>query len=153
MKIPTCDVLNRLLRRAWSIIAYSDTTQTRFFLALTAAMWTVALLLPGDSFTRATFTYMAAMSGDHAEIKWTTAFGVYSMLAFWRVFSSVRHKWISIIINAIGVALYSTVAFSVVTLPGIPFPAGAAAHCSIALAALWVMIRTQVNSIPGWRDE
>ncbi len=147
--------LGCLIGRLWYLIAYADTTQTRFFLAIVASLWVGALLLPGDSFARPTFIYMAAIAGDDAELKWTIVFAVYAAAAFYGVFARGTGSWLATVINALGLVLFSAVAWSVATLSGVPFPAGAAAHCGIAMAAMWVLIRTHANSPPpgnqpGW---
>lgn len=142
-----------LAGRVWKLVAYSDTAQTRFFLAIAAALWCIALALPGDSFTRPTFAYMRAIAGPHAELKWLGAFALYAVAASWRLFSSAPGKASSLVINSLGVAIFSSVAFAVATLPGVPFPAGSAAHVAIALAAMWVLVRTHVNSPAGWEHD
>lgn len=145
--------LGCLAGRVWYLVAFSDTTQTRLFLVMAAALWVIALAIPGDSFTRPTFAYMSAIVGPHAEMKWLAAFAIYALTGAWRIFSSAPGRVSSLVINALGVALFSAVAFSVATLPGVPFPAGSAAHVAIALAAMWVLVRTHVNSPTGWRHD
>lgn len=144
-----------LLGRVWFLFAHSETLTTRAFLIITAMLWVAALALPGDSFTRATFAYMATIAGPDAELKWLVAFAVYCLAASWRLFSDYKGKWSlsALIVNTFGVVLFSAVALSVAVLPGVPFPAGAAAHTSIALASVWVLVRTNVNSSPGWKHE
>lgn len=136
--------------RMWHLIAYSKTTQTRFLLFIAASLWSVALMLPGDSFARPTFAYMAAIA---PEPWWTVAFGFYAVVTFLRIFSDWNGHITALVINAFGAALFCAVAFAVVTLPGTNFPAGAAAHCSIALASIWVLVRTHVNSPGDWQHD
>jgi hypothetical protein len=139
--------------RMWYLVAFSDTTQTRFFLGITALLWALALIMPGDSFSRPTFAYMSMLAGDNAEEKWTAAFALYAVLDIWLVFYYVRTKYVSFLVNVFGVLLFTSVAYAVGTLSGEPFPAGVAAHCGVALAAVWVLIRTHVNSPVGWRHD
>lgn len=146
-------VLGLLLGRFARLALRDDTTQTRFFLGLVAWLWVGALLVPGDSFSRPTFAYMSSIAGDYAELKWTIAFALYGFFDLWLVFYYVHAKYVSVIINTCGVLLYSSIAFAVATLSGEPFPAGVAAHAGIALAAVWVLIRTGVNSPTGWRHD
>jgi hypothetical protein len=136
--------------RLWYLVAYSDTTQTRFFLCITAMLWAAALALPGDSFSRPQFAYMRALASEGV---WMLAFVLYAGAIFWRVFSDRRRQRIAMIVNAVGVTLFSSVAFSISTLPISPIPAGAAAHWAIALAALWVFVRTNINGWNGWRHD
>ena len=148
--------IGNLWERFWYLFAWSETLTMRAFLVITALFWVAALSLPGDSFTRATFAYMASLAGEHAEMKWLVVFAIYAVAATWRLFSnhdSGQWSLTAIVVNTLGVVLYSSVAFSVAVLPGVPFPAGAAAHASIACAAVWVLVRTNVNSSPGWKHE
>lgn len=142
----------RLVGRLWWLIAYSDTTQTRFFLAVAATLWALALALPGDSFSRPTFAYMQAIA---PECVWMAGFALYSGIGFWRVFATRAVPCVAFLANVYGLCVFSAVAFCVVTVGGQdhPFPAGGAAHCAVALAAAWVLVRTNVNSPQGWRHD
>jgi len=145
--------LGLIAGRLWYLVAYSDTTQTRFFLGIVALLWVAGLLVPGDSFSRPTFEYMRDMAGADAEQKWTVAFAIYGVVNMFLVFHHVRFRGVALIVNSVGVVLFASVAFAVATLSGEPFPAGAAAHCGVALAAIWVLVRTHINSPPGWRHD
>lgn len=142
--------LGKVTGRLWFIVAFSNTIQTRLFLVIAAALWAAALLLPGDSFARPTFAYMAAVAPEGA---WTAAFALYAAVTFIRIFSEWNGHVMALIINVVGASLFSAVAFAVITIPGPSFPAGAAAHCAIALAALWVLVRTSVNSPMDWQHD
>lgn len=142
--------IGKIAGRLWHLIAYSKTTQTRFHLFIAASLWALALSLPGDSFARPTFAYMAAIA---PEAWWTAAFAIYAVVTFIRIFTDWNGHATALIINAVGATLFCAVAFAVITLPGPNFPAGSAAHCALALASIWVLIRTHVNSPKDWQHD
>lgn len=142
--------LGKIVGRLWYIVAFSNTMQTRLFLVIAATLWACALLVPGDSFARPTFAYMAAIA---PEPWWTATFALYAAVTFVRIFSDWNGRVAALVINGVGAALFSAIAFAVVTLPGKNFPAGSAAHCAIALAAVWVFVRTHVNSPRDWQHD
>lgn len=139
-----------IVGRLWYLIAYSNTTQTRFFLALTASFWAGMLAIPGDSFSRPQFGYMRAIAPEGA---WMLAFVIYAGATYWRVFADTPRPMAGFVVNGLGLVLFAAVAVSIGTLPITPVPAGAAAHFTIALAALWVFVRTNINSPKGWRND
>ncbi len=143
-------VVGKFVGRLWYVVARSNTIQTRMLLFITATLWASALALPGDSFARPTFAYMARIASEDC---WIAAFSLYAVVSFLRMFSDWNAPAWAFIINVLGATLFCTVAFSVVTLPGQNFPAGSAAHCAIALASIWVLIRTHVNSPTGWQHD
>lgn len=151
---PTRGPVRRVLGRMWWLIAYSETAPVRFFLAQAAALWAVALMLPGDSFNRPTFAYAQVMAPEGV---WCVAFGLYAVAAFWRVFTDAQPGggMCALAVNTVGLFLFSAMAFCVLSVGrgGVEFPAGSAAHLSIAMAAMWVLVRTHVNSPRGWLND
>jgi hypothetical protein len=142
--------LGKFTGRLWFLIAYTNTMQTRFLLCIAATAWVVGLSLPGDSFSRPTFRYMAALASEHT---WLVGFGGYAVATFVRIFSDWNGRLAAFAINGFGATLFSAVAFAVATVPGETVPPGAASHLAIAAAAVWVLIRTHVNSAGGWQHD
>src|SRR6188768_4210341 len=86
--------------RLCDLILHSDTTPTRFGLAVAALFWTIGLLVPGDTMTRPVYRFMGEVL---PEIGWTVLWGTYAALMFWRVFTITEGKslW-PFIVNAFG---------------------------------------------------
>lgn len=139
-----------ILGRLWSLIAYSDTTPTRFMLAGAGMMWGFFLFLPGATFDRPVYRYMAMLAG---ETHWAALWLTYSLLMWWRIFSaSNAHLW-SLVINILGAMLYTTTSVSIYLTLTYPFPAAIATELILALAAGWVLVRTNINPEGGWRRD
>lgn len=139
------------MKRLWSLIAYSDTTPTRFMLALAATSWCILLAVPGDTFDRPVYKYMALVAGDHAEAKWCIFWGLHSAGMWWRTFSARPSLYWALAINSLGLALFGSAAISILTALTYPLPAAVAADFVMAAAAFWVLVRTHINSEHGWR--
>lgn len=142
-----------LVRRLWSLIAFSDTTPTRFLLGLCATSWAGGLLLPGQSLDREAYHYFAAMLGAHADQKFAAVWAVYAALTFWRIFSPVPRPAIALAINIAGAMLFASVPLEVYVVRSYPFPIGIAPHIVVAWAAAWVAVRTNINPARGWRAD
>lgn len=135
------------------MVAHSDTTPTRFMLALCATIWALMLLAPGDTFDRPVYRYMAQVAGNHAEEKWTALFSLYAAGLYWRIFSSVsRPKW-AFAIHTLGVVLFTSSAVAIMLTRADPLPAAVSSDFVVAMAAFWVLVRTQVNQRDGWRND
>lgn len=142
-----------LRRRLFQLIAYSDTTPTRFFLALTATMWCVTLALPGDTFLHPVYYAMVAVTfgSVHSEEVWSGLWGILAAGMWWRTFSSTPAPRAAIAINALSVALYSVSTYSVLAYRLWPFPAMMVPGLACVAASAWILVRTHVNSENGWR--
>jgi len=141
------------LPRLWSLIAHSDTTPTRFMLAITASMWAILLAWPGDTSERPTYAYMVSIAGNHAELKWCTLWALHAGGMWWRIFSSTPSASWALAIHTLGLALFSSAAIGVAMTITPPVPAATAPDFVLALAAFWVLVRTHINSERGWRDD
>lgn len=139
-----------VLGRLWSLIAYSDTTPTRFSLAMSSAVWAVMLFLPGDTFERPVYRYMALLG---PEWLWGFLWALYSVLMFWRVFSSTKRSRWAIVTNILGMMLYWCTTVAVYLTLTYPVPAALAVDIVMSLCAAWVLIRTNVNPEGGWRRD
>ena len=145
--------MTTFLRRLWSLIAYSDTTPTRFMLALTASTWAFLLAWPGDTFDRPVYRYMLAIAGDHAEIKWCVLWAIHATGMWWRIFSGRPRPYWALAIHSLGVILFSCAAIAIFLTLTHPLPAAAAPDFIMAIASFWVLVRTHINSEPGWRND
>lgn len=142
-----------VLWRLWSLVAYSDTTPTRFMLAFAASLWAMLLYLPGDTFSRPVYRLMAELAGENAELKWAALWTVHAVGMWWRVVAKKPRPYIAFCINSLGVLLFSGAAYSIFFTLTFPLPAAIAPDIVLALAAFWVMVRTSVNSEQGWRGD
>ena len=143
----------RIFWRAWSLVAYSDTTPTKFMLAIAATCWAVLLYWPGDTFTRPVYKYMAEVAGADAELKWAALWTIHAAGMWWRTFANKPRPYIAFCVNSLGVLLFSGAAYSIFFTLTYPIPAAIAPDIVLALAAFWVMLRTSVNSEDGWRGD
>ncbi len=139
-----------VLGRLWSLIAYSDTTPTRFMLGLAGACWSLLLFAPGDTFNRPVYRYMALLGPENI---WAALWAVYSGLMFWRVFSSSKKPTWSIVVNTLGMMLYWCTTVSIYLTLTYPLPAALAVDVVLSLSAAWVLIRTNINPEGGWRRD
>lgn len=137
-----------LLTRVWSLILYSDTTPTRFMLAIAATFWCVLLAYPGHTFDRPVYLYMSRVA---PEWMWSVVWGFHAVGMWWRTFSSVQHPVAALIINSLGVMLFTMAAISIFLTLTLPVPAAIAADLVFAVASFWVLIRTHINNGDGWR--
>lgn len=140
----------------WALIVYSDTTPTRFMLALAATYWTVFLCLPGETMGRPVYVYMASVArglfpfGD-PDLTWAAFWAVHATGMWWRTFSSVPRPAMALAINSLGVLLFTTACIAITMTLTFPFPAAVAPDVVLAMASCWVLVRTSINSDSGWR--
>lgn len=143
-----------LIKRFKSLILYSDTTPTRFFLAMVTTLWAAGLLVPGDTFDRKVYFYMKLIVGEeNAEMKWAFLWTVLSVAQWWRIFTSVSRPYVALAINSFSLAMFSACCFSIIFSQMRPFPAAMAPDMACMMAALWILIRTGVKSESGWRND
>lgn len=142
-----------VLVRLWALIAYSDTTPTRFMLALSASAWAIMLAWPGNTFERPAYRYMADLGGQYAEAKWCLLWALHATGMWWRLFTATPRPMWSLIIHSLGLLLFSTSAIAIFLTLTYPIPAAIASDIAMALAAAWVLVRTHINSEPGWRND
>lgn len=142
-----------LLRRLWSLIAYSDTTPTRCLLGACAAAWSFGLLLPGQSLDREAYHYFTIMLGSNSDEKFSAVWGVYAALIFWRILSLPHRPRLALAINVYGALLFASVPLEIYAVRPFPFPIGIAHYVAVAAAATWVAVRTNINPARGWRAD
>lgn len=120
----------------------ASTKPTRFGLALTAAGYAVFLSMPGEIFVRPAYIMMKALLPERV---WLVLFTLYAALAMLNLFRR-RHVLISLLVNAFGLALY-TISFVSFLAGGLhPTPITVSDFFFMALAAMWVLIRTPTEN-------
>lgn len=134
--------------RLYSLLIKSDTTPTRFYLALAASSWALGLF-PGNTFERPAYIYMTLFGMN--ERSWEVLWTLHAGLMFWRIFSTVPRPRIAFAVNLLGLVLFWTVTIAFFAARPYPFPAGIATDLVTALASFWVFVRTGINSEKGWR--
>ena len=145
--------LATLMRRIWALVAYSDTTPTRFTLATAASFWAFMLLFPGDSMSRPAFRYLSESLGSYADEKLGGAWGVLAIGMWWRLLSGSPRPRAALAINIYGAMLFSTMPVAVILDHIYPAPAGLAPAFALACASYWVAVRTNIYSAKGWRSD
>lgn len=138
----------RFLCRVWSLIAYSDTTPTRFMLAIAATCWSVLLAWPGNTFERPVYFWMSQIG---PEWSWALFWAIHAAGMWWRTFATTPRPRFALAINSLGVLLFTGAAVSIFLTLTYPLPAAIAADVVFAMASFWVLVRTHVNSEHGWR--
>lgn len=141
------------LRRLWSLIAYSDTTPTRFLLMSVAAVMAIGLVAPGDSLSRPAYSYLAEVAGSNADLKWSAVWAAFCLLTVWRIFSARPRPKLAFCVNLFGAMLFSSLPVAIYLQRPTPFPIGIVPYAGLALAAAWVAVRTNINSGRGWRAD
>lgn len=136
--------------RLCDLLLHSDTTPTRFGLALAALFWMIGLLLPGNTVDRPVYRNMAMVAPD---LVWALLWSVYSAAMFWRVFTVRTGSVWPFVINAYGLALWGFTSFSIAFALTVPYPAGTAPDFACLAAAFWVFVRTHVFPRGGWRAD
>lgn len=151
-KLETVSFRESLRQKLFQLIAYSDTTPTRFFLAFTATMWCLTLMLPGETLDRPVYYVMSVIFGtNHAEEKWALMWGVLAVGLWWRTFSSAPAPRFALLINYLSVFLFSISTYSVLAARMFPFPSMIVPGFACIVASIWVLVRTHINSERGWR--
>jgi hypothetical protein len=142
--------MSKLRRRMIDLVIYTDTTGVRFLLAIAALSWAFFLLWPSDTFQRPVYAIMASIGPQEY---WAACFAVYGFSALWRVLSDIPRRCTALAINIVGVCLYGGVAMSVWFAMPYPIPAAIAPDLTLALTSFWVLMRSGLNSLPGWRND
>lgn len=145
--------LGIFLGRLWALIAYSDTTPVRFMLAMAATLWAFFLFLPGNTFDRPVYRYMVVVAGEDAELKWGLLWSLHACVMWWRIFATDYRPVTSLLINILGVILFTSSTIAILVTMTYPFPAAIATEMSCAFASAWVLVRTHINSEKGWRRD
>lgn len=137
-------------RRMVELLVYSETTSVRAALILNALWWTVLLLLPGNTFERPVYRYMGAIASEDA---WASLFTAYAVMATHRLVSEKDSPTMALVVNVVGCLLFGSTCTAIWCSVPYPVPAGLAPDITMALASFWVLMRTGLNGVPGWRHD
>jgi hypothetical protein len=141
--------VRRFRLKLCSLVLDSDTTVPRVLLAGIALIWAIGLALPGDTFDRPVYRYMAMIASEQA---WAICWSVYGVALLYRTFSERNAFKTDLALNFFGLIIYSTTLASIIATRIWPFPAGVGPDVGCAMLAFWVFTRTHVNSLGGWRN-
>lgn len=134
-----CHYLNFLF---WN----KDTSVAQFFIGLASMFWAIMLFWPGDTFERQTYWLMAEMMVEHAWALFFLMNGFFMIIMSTRVW--ILNFWIEITWTTISCVLWSASCIAML-LAVYPPPAAISAEISLALAAWWVLVRTDY---PGCKE-
>lgn len=120
------------------ILFFSDLHATRFTLGMAEIIWAVTLMWPGNTFSRPTYTSMSHVMSEEA---WAFVF-MLSGITQWVVLASGRyHERFPMIFAAWNSTLWWFVCITMY-MSVYPPPAAISGELALAIAALWVFIRT-----------
>lgn len=108
------------------------------------------LWLPGDTFTRPVYRLMAQFATENV---WAALWATHAILLLWRTFSCTKRLYLGLAVNVLGVALFCGAAGAIFATLTYPVPAGISPDMTLALAAIWVFIRTGVQGEAGWKRD
>ena len=130
--------MNKTKHRAIELIYGSDLHATRFMLGLAELVWAIALLWPGDTFGRPTYTMMANVAPEEC---WAVMFLISSFIQFHILFHGSYHSK-----PATAFALCNALfwIFTVVSmyLSVYPPPGAISGELALAFGAAWVFVRS-----------
>lgn len=135
--------------RLCDLLLHSDTTPTRFGLAIAGMFWAIALLVPGSTVDRPVYHHMSIAP----DAVWAAFWVVYAAAMFWRVFDTCARRAWPFVVNAVGLALWGYTSFSIMFTLTVPYPAGTAPTIACLLAAFWIFVRTHIFPRGGWRAD
>lgn len=135
-------------RRFHDLIWCSETSATRFTLALTATMFAVS------SWNASECPYVGCVYlGLVAPWPvWGVAWGVYAVMKWWRLFDGKSRPRIALAVNIVGSFLFWSSAIAL-ALARAPYFTLTASAISLAFASVWVLLRTDINSGFGYRGD
>ena len=114
-----------------------DMEGTRFTLSFAAIIWSIMLFWAGDTFSRPTYTYMAAIAD---ELTWATLFGLQGVFAMYSLLSEKKNRFLLSADALLGCLLWSS--SCVAMLASVyPPPAAISAEIAAAFASWWVLVR------------
>lgn len=137
-----------LWRRLYVLVWQTDTTPTRFTLALNATILALSMWITVDC-EYVGCVYLAEIAPWKV---WSIAWGTYAVLKWWRIFDGANRPRFAIFLNTFGALLYCSSAIAL-TMARWPFTVLSASSVVLALAACWVLMRTGINAGFGFRGD
>lgn len=127
------------------MLLYSDTLPTRIFLAFAGWIWALSFATPGKVLDVAGFAWLGLIAN---EWQWFSAWLIYAIAKTWRILSGTRRVFIALVINFFGFLLFGMTAVAT-SFAVFPIPPVWPANIVLAMAALWLLVRTGLHN----RDE
>ena len=140
-----------ILRRLSSVVIESEAVSTKVTLLIFAALQSLSFWWP----PRSEDCPMLACSGLEAIMPWKwwgTCWAVYAVAQGWRILDGVHRQGWAMVVNGFGVFMFGMVAY-VVTAARWPYLTLSIPQIVLALAAIWVMMRTAINPGKGFRGD
>lgn len=125
------------LSRIISLLLDTELAGARFVLMLSSLLWGLILLAPGDGFARPLYLPMKQMAGEGV---WGCLFLVHALSTLVATYFQLRCRCLVLTEGALGLALYSVSALSVLVMADLPAPM-IAPQIACAVAAFWIMAR------------
>lgn len=122
-----------------------DMEGTRFTLALAAIIWSIMLFWAGDTFSRPTYTYMAAIAD---ELTWATLFGFQGLCALYSLLSGKKNQFLLNTDALLGCLLWSGSCIAML-MSVYPPPAAISAEIAAAISSWWVLVRFSTDRRGG----
>lgn len=114
-----------------------DMEGTRFTLALAAIIWSIMLFWTGDTFSRPTYTYMAAIAD---ELTWATLFGFQGLCALYSLLSEKKNQFLLNADALLGCLLWSGSCIAMLASV-YPPPAAISAEIAATFSSWWILVR------------
>ena len=128
---------------------YGNMHSARFLLALSESIWCVALLWPGDTFTRPTYNIMGNLM---SEPLWALVF-FFTALMQWQILLTGRyHAKYAVAFACWNMMLWWFVVISMY-LSVYPPPAAISGELALAFGASWVFVRSGFPHQKGRRSD
>lgn len=138
-----------LRRRLYELVSHTDTTPTRFTLALAATLLAVSSWSADDDCTYIGCVYLAQIAPWQV---WTIGWSIYAVLKWWRLFDGTSRPRIALFVNTLGSFMFVAAAIAL-TLARWPFVLLSSASIALACASLWVLMRTGINAGYGFQGD
>lgn len=148
-RVNTATEKRSLPSRVGDLVWRSDTTATRFSLALCAAMLAISSWTGGTDCQYIGCVYLELVAPWRW---WATGWLIYAVLMGWRVFEGRNRPRIAIVVNILGALLFCASAIVLVASRW-PFTTLSAASVTLAAASLWIVMRTAINQGDGFRGD
>lgn len=130
-----------LMNRIYALLIKSDPTPTKFTLCVAAIITAVGFYVDTGHCSYAACAWLNAIMPWYW---WAALWTAYAVVKLWRIFDTTYRPHVALVINAVGVVIYSGAAVGamVARWPNVYL---SAFGITLALASIWVFARTAVN--------
>lgn len=130
-------LLDGISSRIISLLLDTELAGARFVLMLSSFLWALFLLLPGDGFARPLYLPMKQLA---SETFWGGLFVIHACATFIATYFRLRSRCLVLLEGALGLAIYTVSALSVLVMADLPAPM-LAPQIACAVAAFWILAR------------